>query len=1009
MEQIQESIPIVLIDMAGFSTRNRDTKTDHLKRLQQGIRESIQPMIGFADPEQVIRRHGTGDGYYLFLNGYPIPVALRFALNLETFLYADKKQHSREEPLRLRLGLTLGEVGLVGDQYLGDALTQAQRLVDHDWIRELLKERPDDPLALVASATFWNQWNHHPKKSHPNLAFPENRPWIEEQLIVKHGDAIPCRIQVEEDIFSRIKRKIPPSVFQPQLQDLTPWLQSLRDRTQYIKISGIGSGGGRGKLANLYPIEQLFTTLKTRESQPRDSTTGPEAVLDRIREVNLADLLPRHRHLFIEGQPGTGKTTFLHLAAATLAKDLLEVVCPEGGTWRKRYLGMDDPEPYTPLFLKLSELATLLTDRKSGTRADDCDRLLDLLQTTPDASEDPAWRDHWQQLLRNGRALLLLDGLDEVADDAVRERFFSIVQSAKNRWNNCRIIVTSRPFGAERLAEIGFHRAVIEPFDAEATQKFIGRWSAAIHATGQQPEGEARQHAQKLEAAILNSPAIRLLAANPVMLTCLCVIHWNEGELPEGRARVYKAVIRWLLGSREHLRKERHYTDRYALEAFAAIALAMMGREEDGKKAICDLEEAAKVAWPLFRRHFPTPLPDLRQVRDWVRFEALHSGILEEPSRTRIRFWHLTFQEYLAAQELAWKSDEGWWQVIEKQLLNAQWRETVNLLPGVLFDEGGKRRVDDLLSQVLNKYSGTTLVDAARQAGILGRILEPMKAYQYQPDPEIRGQYLDVLKRATAIFTVAGARKVPVSERLSAAEALGQGGDSRLAEDQWQNNMIPVPETDICLGKYLVTVMEYQRFIEDRGYDTPDFWQEERAWTFRQAEGWSEPSEWLAQLNHPNRPVVGVSWYEAWAYCHWLHKKRGIPFHLPEEKDWERAATHRQGDYPWGREQPTPELANYDAGKIDAPSPVGIYPADNGPHGHCDLAGNVWEWSASPWTEGGIGDERVKKYGPPKVVRGGSWFDPASGLRVGLRYVSLAGGRGGVLGFRLAAPASLGS
>ncbi|MBF0144997.1 MAG: AAA family ATPase [Magnetococcales bacterium] len=205
MEHIQEPVPVVLIDMAGFSKRNREIQIDHLKRLQQGIRESIQPMIGFADPDQVIRRHGTGDGYYLFLKGYPIPAAMRFVWNLEQFLHADKIRHPGEEPLRLRVGLTLGDVGLVGDQYLGDALILAQRLIDHDLIKEVLQKRPDHPLVLVASAPFWNLWYHHPKKSDINLAYPEDRPWIEETLVVKHGDAIPCRIQVEPELLPRTK------------------------------------------------------------------------------------------------------------------------------------------------------------------------------------------------------------------------------------------------------------------------------------------------------------------------------------------------------------------------------------------------------------------------------------------------------------------------------------------------------------------------------------------------------------------------------------------------------------------------------------------------------------------------------------------------------------------------------------------------------------------------------------------------------------------------------------
>ncbi len=788
--------------------------------------------------------------------------------------------------------------------------------------------------------------------------------------------------------------------------DLKPWLRSLHDRTRYIKISGIGSGGGSGKNANLYPIEQLYTVLKSR-----DGVEGGGSF--RAEDVNLADLLPRHKRLFIEGQPGAGKTTFLYLAAAMLAKDLLGEACPQGGSWRNRHLGMDDRrEAPIPLFLKLSGLAAWLADPRTPKKADDRFRLLDFLQTTADAGKDDAWREHWQRLLDAGRAILLLDGLDEVADETVRERVFAIFQNAATQWPEITIIVSSRPFGADTLTAMDFHRTVIEPFAAAQVREFINRWSAALHghAIGAQPIGEAGKHIETLEKAILGKPTIRKLASNPVMLTCLCVVHWNEGHLPEGRTRVYRGVIRWLLGSREEQRTKAGYTNRFSLEAFSAIALTMMGDQKVDKRAIFDLEEAAVAVELLHERHFPKVTTNrLISVREWVRFECLYSGILEETSRNRLRFWHLTFQEYLAAQNLAWLSDDqgnGWWSIVENRLESAQWRETGGLFPGVLFDEGGRRRVDELLTRVLEKYPGDDLAQDARKAGILERILEPMRVYEYQPKPEIQEQYQEVLNRAMAIFTPKGAAKVPIAVRLPAAEALGQGGDPRFTGDHWREDLITVPGTAIALGKYPVTVQEYQRFVEDGGYDNPDYWQEDRAWTFRQTEKWQEPDKWANQLDHPNRPVVGVSWYEAAAYCVWLGRNKGVEFFLPEEKDWETAATPAQGAYPWGQEDPTPELANYDESKISVPTPVGLYPAGNGPYGHCDLVGNVWEWSASLKVDLKVSDQDVQKFGPPKVFRGGSWFRAAGYLRAARRSRGYAVYRIVDLGFRVAAPAS---
>lgn len=86
----------------------------------------------------------------------------------------------------------------------------------------------------------------------------------------------------------------------------------------------------------------------------------------------------------------------------------------------------------------------------------------------------------------------------------------------------------------------------------------------------------------------------------------------------------------------------------------------------------------------------------------------------------------------------------------------------------------------------------------------------------------------------------------------------------------------------------------------------------------------------------PNKPVVGISWFDAKTYCTWMGKR------LPREAEFERAVRDDDGRrYPWGNEEPTHERTVFATEAIDD---VGTHPAGRGPYGHDDLTGNVWEW-----------------------------------------------------------------
>ena len=366
--------------------------------------------------------------------------------------------------------------------------------------------------------------------------------------------------------------------------------------------------------------------------------------------------------------------------------------------------------------------------------------------------------------------------------------------------------------------------------------------------------------------------------------------------------------------------------------------------------------------------------------------------MIEELAGQRLRFWHLTFQEYLAAFTLA--QSENWWELIESHLENAQWRETLDLFASCLFDARGASQVDHLLEKILDDAAGG-LASEARAAGLVGRFLKAAESCGYQPPPTLRARFQNLLNKALAIFSLAGATQVDISTRIAAAEALGRAGDPRLAPGV--NNFKPVPGTAIELGLYPETVEEYRHFVENGGYLDPSYWSAQ-GWATRTQEGWLAPGAWAEQLKHPNRPVVEVSHAEAEAYCRWLQRLcRRKEVRLPTEEEWLRAATNPAGPFPWGEPEPTPELANFGS-NVGAPTPVGIYPVGAGLFEHLDLAGYIWEWCSNALEDG--------RY----PLRGGGWSDPPEGLQSTFRLRGEPDNRYDGFGFRVAvSPASLDS
>jgi formylglycine-generating enzyme required for sulfatase activity len=162
---------------------------------------------------------------------------------------------------------------------------------------------------------------------------------------------------------------------------------------------------------------------------------------------------------------------------------------------------------------------------------------------------------------------------------------------------------------------------------------------------------------------------------------------------------------------------------------------------------------------------------------------------------------------------------------------------------------------------------------------------------------------------------------------------------------------------------------------------------------FMQSTGHPPPPNWnQAGFDHPDYPVVSVSWFEAQKYGQWLASLTGRPYRLPTEAEWERAA--RGGEegrlYPWGNDPPQ-DRAEYQqrwGGNVSGPLPVGL--AAPNPYGIYDLCENVHEWCADWYKPDYYAQSpRHNPSGPAlgerRASRGGSWRHHVKVSRVAAR------------------------
>lgn len=328
------------------------------------------------------------------------------------------------------------------------------------------------------------------------------------------------------------------------------------------------------------------------------------------------------------------------------------------------------------------------------------------------------------------------------------------------------------------------------------------------------------------------------------------------------------------------------------------------------------------------------------------------------------------------------------WDYIEQHKERAAWRERLREDVGVWVTKGRNSGL---------QWSHERVREAAEA-------LRPVAA-ELSPDER------DFLGPIDAADMLAELKKPETTHkrRLLIGERLAVLGDPRFSEGIWCS--VPGGEVTIQyertfgtkkhrkqvanfhISRYPIVVGHYRMFIEaEDGWRDPGWWGED---LYRDPDGDTYD---FGRFN--NHPATYVSWFDAVAFCRWLSRQVGFEVRLPDEWEWQQAATGgwEEEPFPWG--------ADWDARKNTFQSrlgqaiAVGMYPNGATPTGALDMAGTVWEWCLNKYEKPDVTQSR-KDDSDPRVLRGEPWFFSLVNERSAVRLWSFPGSRVSFFGFRV--------
>ena len=387
------------------------------------------------------------------------------------------------------------------------------------------------------------------------------------------------------------------------------------------------------------------------------------------KRVAGLDAVEEFKKLMVWGKPGAGKTTFMkYLAMSCL-----------GGKFHSELI---------PIFVELRFYAAIEGEPTLQKY------IWDEFQKQEVAGEEV------KRLLKEGRALILLDGLDEVKKEDDRRVKQDIDQFSRD-WLKNRFAITCRIAAREYQFE-KFTEVEVADFDNEQIETFVNNWFR------ERDESKAERLLERLKD---NKP-VKELATNPLLLTLLCLVFGERNDFPPKRSELYKEGLEVLMkkwDAKRNIEREiiyKHLSPQNKEDMLGQIAFntfvkgEYFFRQEDLQRQIkdyiCNLPEASAD-------------PEALRLDSEVVLKAIehHHGLLVERARNIYSFSHLTFQEYFAAKAIERGQQL---EILVQNISNPRWKEVFYLTAEMLW------RSDDFVKMMKNRIDGMMANDEKLQA-----------------------------------------------------------------------------------------------------------------------------------------------------------------------------------------------------------------------------------------------------------------------------------------------------
>jgi formylglycine-generating enzyme required for sulfatase activity/energy-coupling factor transporter ATP-binding protein EcfA2 len=787
----------------------------------------------------------------------------------------------------------------------------------------------------------------------------------------------------------------------------------------------------------------LSETFRSEEKYRRESMDYEERQQNLTPEEAVRRAFSKFRMLLIVGDPGSGKTTLLKYFAISFLNG------------KHQAFGFADEQ--LPIFLPLREV------NFNGDEPNLCAALekYTKIPTTPIAKETFA---EW---LNNFHTVVMLDGLDEIADEDKRRRACQWIDETAKRVGKANFIITSRWTGIdnEKNIKITFphSRADVKDLNDDQKKHFLYNWfDAAALADRIAPEGadsarweqEEKQKAREQAEAVIKylldpqNKILNELATTPMILQIIALLQRKKKFMAPNRTKLYSATMHYLLEERDIEKGMKPPLN--ANNSMAVLKPTALWMQEEKKSEQVNVQEMH-----IFLQKLLKDYEEYNETaQDFCTFLCQRAFILIEYEKVSYFFRHKSFREYFVGERIAdmWQDKkllrriaahlgEEWWKEPLRFFISNSDGEKFDAFMDVLFSPSSKidlkQKEQNFLQQLVAEAParrttalGKKLLDARIKAETKRYIVESLKTIGSDEAIKCLEAYAQKYKGRE---TTAKAEEVVAELTTPSAAAIKGKGRVRAEaqplfaalpasfrnpfEENAEYILIPggtfqftVTEKSVTapstyFAKYPVTNKRYRRFLSFLKGELPEndllsldnfasqlFAFAEavpgyKKYLSENAEQWHgimkikyDDKKFLSDV----QPVMGITWYDAAAYCLWLTlletaAKTGkatatlegtrTHYRLPHEKEWEWAAFgNADGSlrpYPWPEEKgdPTRELANYGV-NVGATTPVGRYPEGATHQGLMDMAGNVWEWCGN-WYD------KDKNY---FALRGGSWY-----------------------------------